>query len=131
MSASVSGLARFYADPRKVRVSIRRWLPAVADEDVWRAQATAGELSAVSFSTIPAIAVREALEMAEAVGIDGIDLGLCGTYHHPWASLTRRIETCMCPATSEYDPPCPAHGVRPIGMRGDGSWAVTEEDRHG
>lgn len=25
---------------------------------------------------------------------------------------------CLCPATSEYDPPCPRHGVLPIGVRG-------------
>lgn len=25
---------------------------------------------------------------------------------------------CLCPATSEYDPPCPRHGVLGIGVRG-------------
>lgn len=25
---------------------------------------------------------------------------------------------CLCPATSEYDPPCPAHGVLGIGVTG-------------
>lgn len=31
-----------------------------------------------------------------------------------------KIELCLCPAASEYDPPCPEHGVMPIGVRGDG-----------
>jgi hypothetical protein len=26
--------------------------------------------------------------------------------------------TCHCPATSEYDPPCPRHGVLGIGVTG-------------
>lgn len=26
--------------------------------------------------------------------------------------------TCLCPATSEYDPPCPRHGVLGIGKTG-------------
>lgn len=33
---------------------------------------------------------------------------------------------CFCPAASEYDPPCPKHGVRPIGQGGDGSMVPGE-----
>lgn len=32
--------------------------------------------------------------------------------------MDRFVELCLCPATSEYDPPCPAHGVLGIGVTG-------------
>lgn len=41
-----------------------------------------------------------------------------------WARLQRATDVadvgdyCLCPATSEYDPPCPRHGVLGIGVRG-------------
>ncbi len=40
--------------------------------------------------------------------------GLCGQ------------KICTCPATSEFDAPCAKHGIRPIGMRSDGSFAPNE-----
>lgn len=51
-----------------------------------------------------------------------------------WRTLTQAASIsdpiCLCPATSEFDPPCPAHGVRPIGQHGDGSYEPGEYD-HG
>lgn len=43
-------------------------------------------------------------------------------------SVTQDDPSCFCPATSEYDPPCPRHGVRPIGQRGDGSMVPVEHE---
>lgn len=46
----------------------------------------------------------------------------------PSARPTFAEPICLCPAASEYDPPCPMHGVRPIGMSSDGSRAPGEYD---
>ncbi len=40
-------------------------------------------------------------------------------FTHPMAPMAARDERpCLCPATSEYDPPCPTHGVLGIGVTG-------------
>lgn len=46
----------------------------------------------------------------------------CGSrLDRPRRSATVPRPLCLCPATSEYDDPCPRHGVLPIGVRGDDS----------
>lgn len=35
---------------------------------------------------------------------------------------------CTCPASSEFDSPCPRHGLQPIGQRADGSYSPPEYD---
>lgn len=34
------------------------------------------------------------------------------------AADRRHSQICLCPASSEYDPPCPRHGVLGIGVTG-------------
>ena len=36
---------------------------------------------------------------------------------------------CLCPAASEYDTPCPEHGVRSMGQNGDGSYVPNEYEQ--
>jgi hypothetical protein len=72
-------LARFRANPRKVRVGIRRedggWVATVA--------LRAGGRMFEARATGPRKAVVKALLMADASGMDGIDLGMGWTYEHP------------------------------------------------
>ncbi len=72
-------LARFRADPAKIRVSIRRsrgtWVVCV-----WSYQRAAG---AIAEEPDPKKATLSALKRAETRGFDGIDLGMGRAYPHP------------------------------------------------
>ena len=77
-------LARFRADPKKIRVSIRRfgdqWLASVGsrieDADNIRVVHTTSEN-----------AIFEALGRAFAIGLDGVDPHMERTYEHPWGEI--------------------------------------------
>ncbi len=75
-------LARFRADPAKVRVGVRRteqgWYVRVISRSDGR------QHSAVD--TGPRKALVRALRAAEAAGLPGIDLGMGWAYEHPWGS---------------------------------------------
>lgn len=86
-SMTSNGLARFRANPRKVRVSIRRcrecgWVATVEPLPLksWPLNAF---WSAVGDD--PEKAVMEALERASEAGVDGVDVGMDWAYPHPWA----------------------------------------------
>lgn len=77
-------LARFRADPRRVRIGVRR------HGDLWYVRI--GRLSTVTFGWIfsvermhrsPTRALVLALRAAEALQIPGVDLGMQWAYEHP------------------------------------------------
>lgn len=70
---------RFRADPRKVRIGIRR-LPCG-----WRAE-IAGRFVA-THKLSPVRALVRALRLAQQSGLEGIDLGMQWSYPHPWIGL--------------------------------------------
>lgn len=78
-------VARFRADPAKVRVGIRwvhdRWMVTVESRTDPTLQITASR-------TDPEVAVTAALNTAYDFGIIGVDLGMCRTYDHPWGALS-------------------------------------------
>lgn len=73
-------LSRFRADPRKVRVSVRRsgaaWTACVSDKACYghRYEAVASG---------PRKALVKALLLADADGLDGVDLSMGWAYEHP------------------------------------------------
>lgn len=96
-------LARFYANPRKVRVSVCRWpyggggwTARVAPREVEVRKLSRGDFregvakgfAGACFGWHPLSALRavvRALRLAEAQGMPGIDLGLGWAYQHPQA----------------------------------------------
>lgn len=85
-------LARFRADPEKVRVSIRR------DGDVWIAaiESRVCGASAATYVGQHRFAYRAvvlALLAAERAELPGVDLSMGWTYEHPWGAVgVRRAE---------------------------------------
>ena len=79
---SVDSLARFRADPSKVRVSIRR------DGDRWVATVSSRSSRADSrcFHADPIVATKTALRGADS-HIPGIDLGMEHAYEHPFGRV--------------------------------------------
>ena len=80
MPGDVNGLARFRADPAKVRVSVRRY------GQRWLATVRAAKQPAVEWSRQarhPVIAVILALRAAERGGVKGVDLDMSCSYFHP------------------------------------------------
>ena len=75
-----ASLARFYADPREFRVSIRR-----AHQGWFAFFGFRGCGSAMAFHARPRAAVALAIRRAEALGIV-IDRGLGCTYPHPFGA---------------------------------------------
>jgi len=74
-------LVRFRADPKKVRVAIRRdpslgWIATVS--------CLIGAGSFESCSMVPERAVYSALEQANLAGMEGVDPGMEWTYEHPF-----------------------------------------------
>lgn len=83
-------LARFRADPSKVRVSIRRmpngwWRATVEERDVGQ---NAIELPFTGMHKLsPVRAVVRALLAADRAQLPGIDLGMGWAYEHPYGEL--------------------------------------------
>lgn len=79
MMSNAAHLARFRADPSKVRVSVRRiehgWLASVLDRATQR--------GAWASDDTPEGAVTSALLSAACDGTPGIDLDMGRTYPHP------------------------------------------------
>lgn len=75
---------RFRADPRKVRVTIRK--KNFGNISGWSARVCArhAENEREFFSDDPRLAVQAALEHAGREGVAGVDLGLQWAYGHPW-----------------------------------------------
>lgn len=74
------GLARFRADPSRVRIGISR------DGHAWTATVSSRTgITAYGRSTSvdPKNAVRKALQAARDRGVDGVDLGMQWAYEHP------------------------------------------------
>lgn len=77
-------LARFRADPNRVRVGIRR------EGDKWRATVgvrgldSVGDEVSVTAVDRPEKVITAALRLARNHGIKGIDLDMQWTYPHPW-----------------------------------------------
>lgn len=78
-------LARFRADPRKVRVSIRRdgamWVAVVSDR-----VGSGPRFEAVASG--PRKALVKALLLADADGLSGVDLSMGWAYEHPQRALS-------------------------------------------
>jgi hypothetical protein len=73
-------LSRFRANPRKVRVAIRR------DGDGWLATVSAMHAGLIRFegrANGPRKALAKALRTAESFGLDGLDLSMSWAYDHP------------------------------------------------
>jgi hypothetical protein len=83
----LASLARFRADPRRVRVAVRRfgscYLAMVRDRSC--AYARSYEAAHVSAER----AVILALEHAARSALSGVDLGMQWAYEHPWGSTGR------------------------------------------
>ena len=80
MSAA-NGLARFRADPKKVSVSVRRFMGA------WLVCVSSRGPGGAAFSTrhaSPKRALAIVLRMADEARLDGIDLSMGYAYPHPW-----------------------------------------------
>jgi len=73
-------LTRFRADPRKVRVSIRRngsnWVASVSNKTTYGPRFEA-------IATGPRKALVKALLLADAGGLEGVDLSMGWAYEHP------------------------------------------------
>jgi len=73
-------LARFRADPRKVRVAIRRvgreWV-------VWISSRATPTRGCEGRATGPRKALAKALLAADAANLDGVDLSMGWAYEHP------------------------------------------------
>ena len=81
---NADSLARFRADPSKVRVAIRRdsllgWVATVS--------CIMGMGTFESCSAFPERAVDGALRQADLAGMEGVDLGMEWTYEHPFGRL--------------------------------------------
>jgi len=75
-------LARFKADPVRVRVSIRRCGSQTKGWHATVAHRQTGQIFA-ALSVDPEEAVNRALHKAEVEGMDGIDLDMARAYAHP------------------------------------------------
>lgn len=76
----MSELVRLRADPKRIRVSIRR-----QRDGVWRVSVsprTLSEYNIVAYDSNPATAAERALNYAAR--LDGIDLGMEWTYVRTW-----------------------------------------------
>lgn len=106
-------LSRFRADPKKVRVSVRR----CTGPGTWRGRtewwyASIGNCQAGIFvgspGTTPVRAVVQALGLAEERNMPGIDLGMGWAYDHPQGPLAPSDRACRITETvlspSEGDP---------------------------
>jgi hypothetical protein len=85
-------LARFRADPGKVRVAIRRegsvWLATVSSLVT---SSKCGIRRFVAYATGQRKALVRALRMAEAAGLEGVDLDMSWTYEHPQHAQVVRL----------------------------------------
>src|ERR1700734_2908896 len=81
MPGDVNGIARFRADPRKIRVAIRR------DGDHWRATVAylndPDNFFYVGWAVDPKSAINEAMGKAIRSYLDGIDKDMDHAYDHP------------------------------------------------
>ena len=89
MPGDSNGLTRFRANPRTVRIGVRR------DGDVWIATITSKGLRDASFSwtgrhKYAYRAVVLALRSAHNSGLTGIDLGMEWSYFHPFSTPEQR-----------------------------------------
>jgi len=77
-----NNLAKFRADPSKVRVSVRQ------DGSMYRATVASLLSDSCFWSTNsdPRLAVSHAIEAADACNMRGIDLDMQGEYTHPMRS---------------------------------------------
>jgi hypothetical protein len=84
MPATTPRLARFRADPKKVRVAIRRQGDGVYFASIQ--QRCKGPLAPQTYGrdANPIIAVTLALEEAHSWQMDGVDVGCDWAYDHPW-----------------------------------------------
>jgi len=77
-------LARFRADPERVRVAVRRcgseWMASVSTRNGGQ-----GAIEYVAFGVLAEVAVMAALGMADDYSLDGVDFDMNWTYDHPWA----------------------------------------------
>lgn len=74
-------LARFLADPYRVRVGLK------ATPHGWRATVAARNLTGPTieqFASSPSLAMRLAIQAAEDIGIPGVDLSMGWAYQHPF-----------------------------------------------
>jgi hypothetical protein len=77
-------LARFRADPAKVRVTVRRTVtPLLHVRYVVTIVETGSGFRVSGSHPVPRSAILRALLAAEAAGIEGIDLAMGSTYPHP------------------------------------------------
>ena len=74
-------LARFRADPSKVRVSVRRSSDGLFMVKI--AERADDKRLVVGAHLVVRSAVYRALLLAQAAGLDGVDLDLAWTYPHP------------------------------------------------
>ena len=109
-AGDVNGLARFRADPKKVRGAVRRvhvrreqwdggalgtWSRTLKEESFsWlatvRSRAGGSCVEWHGRAIVAAVAIDHALEMAAAAGLDGVDESMGWTYHHPFRTPEQR-----------------------------------------
>jgi hypothetical protein len=70
-------LVRFRANPRRVRIGVRR------DGEGWYVRIYGGALVVTRWAKSPGKALVLALRAAEGVDMPGIDLGMQWAYDHP------------------------------------------------
>lgn len=102
-----NALARFRADPKRIRVSLGRtpsgrWVATVATRDV------AARMVCFGQGDTPQHAVWTALQEADAAGMPGVDLGLQWAYEHPWRDGRRPTLPDRSACVSVHAPTLPS-----------------------
>lgn len=91
-------LARFRADPRKVRIRVRR----LVDRNEWEVgifgrSRTGDGVGVWESHKYPTRALVLALRRAEEENLAGLDLPMSWAYDHPWGALGRDVSEVDVP----------------------------------
>jgi hypothetical protein len=76
----VETLARFRADPHKVRVGVRRMMNG------WSAYVRTNDRGCIESGSTPEIAIGKALAEANKCHMPGVDVLMERAYEHPWGA---------------------------------------------
>lgn len=79
-------LVRWRADPKKIRVTVRRQ-EVIEGIDIYCVKLfckTTGRILAAAWDSVPRNAIMRALRFANRNDVSGIDLHMQWAYEHPW-----------------------------------------------